>query len=60
MVADFRFQMRARRSKQAKIARTKWWKLKGEMAKVFRVNLWAESKLGLKQKIKKACKSAPA
>ena len=24
------------------------------------VNLWAESKLGLKQKIKKACKSAPA
>ena len=23
-------------------------------------NLWAESKLGLKQKIKKACKSAPA
>ena len=25
-----------------------------------RVNLWAESKLGLKQKIKKACNSAPA
>ena len=25
-----------------------------------RVNLWAKSKLGLKQKIKKACKSAPA
>jgi hypothetical protein len=28
--------MRARRSKQAKIARTKWWKLKGEMAEVFK------------------------
>ena len=25
-----------------------------------RVNLWAESKLGLKQKIKRACKPAPA
>ena len=25
-----------------------------------KVNLWAESKLGLKQKVKKACKSAPA
>ena len=28
--------MRACRSKQAKIARTKWWKLKGEMAEVFK------------------------
>ena len=27
---------------------------------IARVNLWAESKMGLKQKIKKACKSAPA
>ena len=26
----------------------------------YRHKLWAESKLGLKQKIKKACKSAPA
>ena len=27
---------------------------------IARVDLWAESKLGLKQKVKKACKSAPA
>ena len=36
LVADFRFQVRARRDKQAKIERTKWWKLKGETSKVFR------------------------
>ena len=34
-VADFRFQMHARRDKQAKIERTKWWKLKGETSEVF-------------------------
>ena len=28
--------MRARRDKQAKIERTKWWKLKEEMSEVFR------------------------
>ena len=27
---------------------------------VIAVNLWAESKLGLKHKVKKACKSSPA
>ena len=36
LVTDFRFQVRARRDKQAKIERTKWWKLKGEMSEVFR------------------------
>ena len=36
LVADFRFQVRARRDKQAKIERTKWWKLKGETSEVFR------------------------
>ena len=29
LVADFHFQVRAHRDKQAKIERTKWWKLKG-------------------------------
>jgi len=36
LVADFRFQVRAHRDKQAKIERTKWWKLKGETSEVFR------------------------
>jgi len=32
VVADFRFQVHARRDKQAKFPRTKWWKLKGKMS----------------------------
>ena len=36
LVVDFRFQVRARRDKQAKIERTKWWKLKGKTSEVFR------------------------
>ena len=36
LVADFRFQVRACRDKQAKIERTKWLKLKGETSEVFR------------------------
>jgi hypothetical protein len=36
VVADFRFLVRARKVKQAKIARTKWWKLEGEASKVFK------------------------
>ncbi|TKW31776.2 hypothetical protein SEVIR_2G129701v4 [Setaria viridis] len=36
VVADFCFQMCARRDKQAKIARTKWWKLKEETSEVFK------------------------
>ena len=35
-MTDFCFQMCARRDKQAKIERTKWWKLKGETSEVFR------------------------
>uniref|UniRef100_M8B5D1 Structural maintenance of chromosomes protein 6 n=1 Tax=Aegilops tauschii TaxID=37682 RepID=M8B5D1_AEGTA len=30
VVADFRFQIHVQRDKRAKVARTKWWKLKGE------------------------------
>ena len=43
LVADFRFQVRARRDKQAKIERTKWWKLKGETSEVFRERVIKES-----------------
>jgi hypothetical protein len=34
VVADFRFRIHAHRDKQSKIARTKWWKLKGETSEV--------------------------
>ena len=36
LVVDFHFQVRARRDKQAKIERIKWWKLKGDTSEVFR------------------------
>jgi hypothetical protein len=36
VVADFRFRISTHMVKQAKIARMKWWKLKGEASKVFR------------------------
>ena len=38
-----------------------WWNLGMRLYQsVIAINLWAESKMGLKQKIKKTCKSAPA
>ncbi|EMS49145.1 Cysteine-rich receptor-like protein kinase 26 [Triticum urartu] len=36
VVADFRFRIRVQRDKRAKVARTKWWKLKGEVAQAFK------------------------
>jgi hypothetical protein len=36
VVAVFYFYVRAIRDKQAKITRTKWWKLNGENAEVFK------------------------
>ena len=36
VVADFRFRIRVQRDKRAKVARTKWWKLKGEAARCSR------------------------
>ena len=36
VVADFCFLVQARRKKQARVARTKWWKLEGEASKVFK------------------------
>jgi hypothetical protein len=36
VVAVFRFRVRAHRDKRAKIARTKWWKFRGEEAQTFK------------------------
>jgi hypothetical protein len=36
VVADFRFWIRVQRNKRAKVARTKWWKLKGEVGQAFK------------------------
>jgi hypothetical protein len=42
VVADFRFQVRTHRDKRAKIARTKWWKLRGEEAQTFKDRMLGE------------------
>jgi phage gp16-like protein len=42
VVADFRFLVQARGNKQARVARTKWWKLEGEASKVFKENVIEE------------------
>uniref|UniRef100_A0A8I6Y736 Reverse transcriptase domain-containing protein n=1 Tax=Hordeum vulgare subsp. vulgare TaxID=112509 RepID=A0A8I6Y736_HORVV len=36
VVVDFRFRIRVQRDKRAKVARTKWWKLKGEASEAFK------------------------
>ena len=36
VVANFCFLMQAHGNKQARVARTKWWKLEGEASKVFK------------------------
>ena len=42
MVADFRFRVRVHRDKRAKIMRTKWWKVRGEVAQTFRERMLGE------------------
>ena len=42
VVADFRFRVRAHRDKHAKIMRTKWWKLRGEAAQIFKERMLGE------------------
>jgi hypothetical protein len=42
VVADFHFRVRAHRDKCAKIARTKWWKLRGEEAQTFKERMLGE------------------
>jgi hypothetical protein len=42
VVADFRFQVRLQRSKRVQAPRTKWWKLKEEAAKTFKVRVLEE------------------
>ncbi|PWZ11227.1 Craniofacial development protein 2 [Zea mays] len=36
VVADFRFKIRLKRNKHNKVTRTKWWKLKGDVAQTFK------------------------
>ncbi|RCV30448.1 hypothetical protein SETIT_6G095600v2 [Setaria italica] len=50
VVVDFHFQMYARRDKQAKIARTKWWNLKEEMSEVFKERWNEEVQRTIKEK----------
>ena len=42
VVADFRLRVRVHRDKRAKIARTKWWKLRGEAAQAFKERILDE------------------
>ena len=42
MVADFRLRVRVHRDKCAKIAKTKWWKLRGEAAQAFKEMMLGE------------------
>ncbi|PWZ22060.1 Craniofacial development protein 2 [Zea mays] len=42
VLADFRFRIHTHRDQQAKITRTKWWKLKGETSEVFRERVFVE------------------
>jgi hypothetical protein len=42
VVADFRFQVRVVREKRAEIARTRWWKLRGVEAQVFKDRMLGE------------------
>ena len=42
VVADFRFWVRVNRDKRAKIMKTKWWKLRGEAAQMFKERMLAE------------------
>ena len=42
VVADFRFLVQVRGNKQARVARTKWWKLEGDASKFFKENVIEE------------------
>ena len=42
VVADFRLRVRIHWDKRAKIARTKWWKLRGEAAQAFKEKMLGE------------------
>ena len=42
VVVDFRLRVRVHRDKRAKIARTKWWKLRGEAAQAFKERMRGE------------------
>jgi hypothetical protein len=50
VVVDFHFWVRTHRDKRAKIARTKWWKLRGEEAQTFKERMLGEG-LGKKEQM---------
>ena len=50
VVADFRLRVRVHRDKRAKIARTKWWKLRGEAAQAFKKRMLGEGALGRRRR----------
>jgi hypothetical protein len=54
VVADFRFWVRFQRSKHVQAPRTKWWKLKKDVAKAFRREFLRRA-LGMKKVMQIAC-----
>jgi tRNA(His) 5'-end guanylyltransferase len=54
VVVDFWFRVRVHRDIRAKIARTKWWKLRGEAAQTFKERMLGEG-LGKKEKMRTTC-----
>ena len=42
VVVDFLFRIRVQWDKRTKVARTKWWKLKGEAAQAFKERVMKE------------------
>ena len=42
VVVDFRLRVHVHRDKHAKIARTKWWKFRGEVAQMFKERMLGE------------------
>jgi hypothetical protein len=45
-VANFCFQIHVQWDKHAKVTRTKWWKLKGDVARAFKEMVIKEGPLG--------------
>jgi hypothetical protein len=54
VVADFHFKIRLQRNKHNKVTRTKWWKLKGDVAKLSRREL-SRRALGQKRETQTSC-----
>jgi hypothetical protein len=55
LVADFCFRVRFQWSKHVQAPRTKWWKLKEDIAKTFREREFLRRALGMKKVMQIAC-----